>query len=169
MEDFGEIIYLLLLIAFALIGSLSKKKKKKAVVTESPEPPVTLDPWSEFEKKLWGDTEPIEPEPVIITQSPQSVGSPFTTETPDYFSEAVYSSEYNTPEILSYENVDDINKLRVKKQLKESISKKQSRYKNVDSPVFTEPVYNPVKIEFDNPEDARKAFIYSEIFNRKYE
>jgi hypothetical protein len=52
--------------------------------------------------------------------------------------------------------------------MKESISKKHSTFKNLDFPIFAESVYSPVEIEFDNLEDVRKAFIYSEIFSRKY-
>lgn len=170
MEDIGEIIYFVLIIAFALLGSLGKKKKKKATVGESPGPPAFPDPWSELEKQLTSSQKAPEPKPAVNTQRNQPEGRSFRTEIPKYSSETIYSSENDQSvyEVMSYDTVDDVSKLRVKKQMKETISKKQSAFKSIDLSKTPDTSYSPIDIEFDDIQDVKRAFIYSEIFNRKY-
>lgn len=179
MEDFGEIIYFVLLIAFALLGGLSKKGKKNKGQQGKTAIPDIPKSWEDLEKKFKEIANPqprtesaTQSRPVVTARRPvaTSVRTMVKAETPRGSSETIYSSENDQSvyEVMSYDTIDDVSKLRVKKQMKESISKKHSTFKNLDFPIFDESVYSPVEIEFENLEDVRKAFIYSEIFSRKY-
>lgn len=165
MEDFGEIIYFVLLVIFAVIGGLSKKKKKKPAEPGSPEPSVFPDLWPEKGRQFQTGRKIPEPHPAAsVREYQQAEVSSGQSEMPRH----TYSFESSMPEILSYETVDDVSKIRVKKQMKESISKKQSFFKSDESRETAEIYHNPIEIEFNDIQEVRKAFIYSEIFNRKY-
>ena len=52
--------------------------------------------------------------------------------------------------------------------MKENIFKKQSSFKTIALDELSDP-YPPLAIAFDDVEEVKKAFIYSEIFHRKYQ
>lgn len=165
MEDIGDIIYLLF-IAIAAIGSIfskSKKQKKAAAEAEKQKKSVFEEleqSWEEFEESFGkSQAEPIPAE----TYKPYV--SPFET-----VAAPAEPMKYETPahEPLSYDNAEDFSELRVKKRMKESVFKKQSTLRVVDLDDDTDESGRTINISLDKPEDARMAFIYSEIFNRKY-
>ncbi len=161
MEDIGDIIYYLLLAFVAIVSILGKSKKKKQVMesTEPEEEPKSLfeeleQSWEEFEESLdRTKSMPTEASPAKPFPSVSSV-------------ESVPSMEYKPRyEPLSYETTTDFSKLRVKKQIKESVFKSRSFLRVED---LEENDINPIEISLENADEAKMAFIYSEIFNRKY-
>ena len=165
MEDFGDIIYLLL-IAVAAIGSIfgKSKKKKLEAKTEKQEKSVFEEleqSWEEFEATIDGPLS----DPIPATPSKPYV-SPFESQPKLSTKPTKYETLKHEP--LSYDNVDDFSKLRVKKQLKESVFKKHSTLRVVDLDNESEDAERTLNISLDNQEDAKMAFVYSEIFNRKY-
>ncbi len=181
MEDIGDIIYFIMIVVFAIAGMLGKKGKKQEKqekpIPQKEEEEVIIPSWEEFEKQLQRKTEVVkpqpEPQPKPVARS-RSYESPqkktYRTEVSPESAETIYSPEYEKPvfETLSYDTVDDVRKLRVKKQMKESVFKKQSSLKTVELEELHD-TSRHLDIEFDSVEDVRKAFIYSEIFNRKYQ
>lgn len=173
MEDIGDIIYLSLLIAFILFGGFGKKSKKKK--RQQSKATIPSNTQKNREKKL-KDIVSSQPQPKSQTATShkqvrwdRSATKPLSKIPGDLF-ETVYSpkNEQSTNEILSYDTVDDVSKLRVKKRIRESVLKKQSSFKSIEMLEKTDTSFEPINIELDNVQDARKAFIYSEIFNRKY-
>lgn len=170
-DSLGDIIYFLMIAIFALAGMLGKKKKKKPTIQQDTGSPAFPNPWSELEKKLLEKEEPIQPKPTPAPQSRRTeTRTTYKNEIPSFSSETIYSSEYEEPifERLSYDTVDDVSKLRIKKQMKESISKKQSVFKSTEIKDMQADTVHPFEVAFDDVDDAKRAFIYSEIFNRKY-
>lgn len=64
-------------------------------------------------------------------------------------------------EIPTYDTVKDVSVMKAKKQVKPVKSFKELQPDELEVP-------NSYEIELDNIDEAKKAVIYSEIFNRKY-
>ena len=69
---------------------------------------------------------------------------------------------------MSYDTATDFNSLRAKKQIKESIFKTKTTFVDTLSESESATEFSPFTIDLANTEEAQKAFIYSEIFQRKY-
>lgn len=163
MEDLGDIIYFIL-VAVVAISSLFGKSKKKKPAAEQAEPKKSVfqeleQSWEEFEEMLE------KPKPKPATASPSK---PYST--PRGSAETIAPMEYEALkyEPLSYDSATDFKELRVKKQMKESVFKTHSSFRVFDLDEKAEEEASPIHVSLDNAEDARMAFIYSEIFNRKY-
>jgi hypothetical protein len=65
-------------------------------------------------------------------------------------------------EIPSYETVKDFSVMKAKKQ----VNKSTSHFVGSEVLESDDTFFNVLELE--TPDEARKAFIYSEIFNRKY-
>ena len=186
VEDIGDIFYFIMIVVFALAGMIGKKAKKQEKQGQPvPAPPkkeekeeeILIPSWEEFEKQLQRKREVVRPAPETVLQpvsKSRSHESPqrktYRTEIHRDSAETLYSPEYEQPayEPLSYDTTDDVSKLRIKKQMKENIFKKQSSFKTIALDELSDP-YPPLAIAFDDVEEVKKAFIYSEIFHRKYQ
>lgn len=62
----------------------------------------------------------------------------------------------------SFDTVDDVSTLKAKKQVARPVKH------FVENEMLVEDDLSGVELELDNPDDAKKAFIYSEVFNRRY-
>ena len=142
MREVGDYIYLVIIIIAAL-SSIFKKKKEKSLQLPVPERKTR-----NFEEILQ-EMLPMEEEPPVL----QSVSKPI-------------ESTFEAQPILTYENTTDFSTLKAQKHVNRELTNNQIREnkKIVDEELADE----IIKIEFCNPDDARKAFIYSEIFNKKY-
>ena len=69
---------------------------------------------------------------------------------------------------MSYDTATDFSTLRAKKQIKESIFKTKTTFVDTLSESESATEFSPFTIDLANTEEAQKAFIYSEIFQRKY-
>ena len=172
MEDIGDYIYFLLLAVFALSGLFGKKKKdtktpekKKSVFDQVPKS------WEELEEMM-DKTQP-EPQPTAPARPPFTIprSEPARSTTPFGSAEVISSPEYETTgyETMSYDTATDFNSLRAKKQIKESIFKTKTTFGESVPETVNEADYSPFTINLANTEEAQKAFIYSEIFQRKYQ
>ena len=177
MENIGDYIYFILLAVFALSGLLGKKKKdvkvpekKKSIFDQLPKS------WEEFEEMVGKPLQEAVPSettvldrPVLIPASKPDVKTSRQI-IPADSSEEIWSPEYEPSrfETMSYEMSTDFSKLRAKKQIKESIFKKKSSLWESDPEPENEADFRHTDINLDSTEEAKKAFIYSEIFQRKY-
>lgn len=163
MEDIGDIIYFLIIIFIAIVSSLGKKKKKKSMTAgkQTTQIPNIPSSWDELDRKLRKQSES-----VTQTRTAQA----FETVQKTQMQQHPYSAkaEKNVPAYMSYETVDDVNKLRVKSQMKDSFSKNRSTFKSkADRDLESAATHFEVSLE--NLDDAKRAFVYSEIFTRKYD
>lgn len=152
MEDFGDYIYLIAIVIAGLSSLL--KKKKPAANRQEPAMPDLDDVLPELEEEYIPRRDATtRPEPVYEEASDWY---PAQTVVP---APAVQQVE-RVP--VSYETVADFMKLRAKKtvQKKNQVSEEMKPVEVADSP--------EVQIELDSAEDVKRAFVYSEIFNRKY-
>ncbi len=150
MDNFGDLIYLVLIVIAGIGGLLKNINKKKPQNTQPDSEPETDfgDIFKEiFEKHT--SPEVIIPEKKIATQ-------PEFKETYQK-SDADYSQE----KLISYETTTNTAKLRAKKELTKPVFAKKPE----EHPESTD---NECLIKLDNINDVRAAFIASEIFNRKY-
>ncbi|OJX87663.1 MAG: hypothetical protein BGP01_03590 [Paludibacter sp. 47-17] len=153
MEDFGDYIYLIAIVIAGLSSLL--KKKKPAANRQEPAMPDLDDVLPELEEEYIPRRDATtRPEPVYEEAS--DYWYPAQTVVP---APAVQQVE-RVP--VSYETVADFMKLRAKKtvQKKNQVSEEMKPVEVADSP--------EMQIELDSAEDVKRAFVYSEIFNRKY-
>lgn len=146
MDSFGDYIYLIILVVAGL-SSLLKKKKNADVLKPAP-----IE--TEFEPEP--ETEPeADWEDVLRNLNPE-------TKTELKKEVVVEKAAFNP--IITYETVDDVSVMRAKKQVSRNTTSKRKIF-NEDEPPTISAIDD---IQFNSIDDARKAFIYSEIFNRKY-
>jgi hypothetical protein len=147
MEDFGDYIYLIA-IAIAGLSSLFKKKKTAESNQERNMPDLD-DVLPDTEEEYYPRSEPdYREEPVTMWSEPVAA----TPVKP--------VAEQWAP--VSYETVADYMKLRAKK----TVHTTHSAFESIQ-PVET-PKETGFDIELESVEDVKRAFVYSEIFNRKY-
>ncbi|MHB9055879.1 MAG: hypothetical protein ACYC2P_06980 [Paludibacteraceae bacterium] len=174
MKNSGEYIYIILLLLFALSGLFRGKNKskesKKSIFDTIPKSWEELDDMVEKQKEQTASSKtPVSPNPAY-----ESVTRPVATTlkpTASYSStETITSPEYNVNglEIISYDTATDFNKLRIKQQIKERVSKSHASLGSFNQDDGDEENTSLFEISLDSAEDAKRAFIYSEIFNRKY-
>lgn len=152
MDDIGNIIYFVALIAifvFSMIKKMKENDKKIEAQKQNAQKEVEADPWSEFEE-MFGQVTSSDELPVFDTSQTSVTVSPKSKP-------------------LSYETATNYSELRVKNRMKKSVSKTSS--------IFSKPAMKSAgemegganfEVEFEDEDDVRRAFIYSEIFNRKY-
>ncbi len=147
MEDIGDYLYLII-VAIAAIGSFFKNKSKK----NEPAPiPDTKEEEMETEYEE------------VYEEIPEEVYTPIPNKRPEVVFESSFTGMTSTPHetIMSFENTADISKLRAKNDIKKTITTKQkTSIETIEEPES--------RFSLNTVEEARAAFISSEIFNRKY-
>jgi hypothetical protein len=140
MDSLGDYIYLIILVVAGL-SSLLKKKKKASELKPAPveEDDEPQTDWEDVIRNL-------------IPESPAEEKKEFVPE----------SAAFNP--IVTYETVEDVSVMRAKKQVSRNTTSKKKIFieDNVSTPNIID------DIQLNTVDDARKAFIYSEIFNKKY-
>lgn len=156
MEGLGDYIYLLVILVAGLSSLLKKRKKQSGDYSES-ELPDMDDVLPEYD--VFEETEP-QFRPVYTqptTSDPVSTASkystPITTEN---------SMQSRSKPI--YESVRDAKLMQSRNLKKSTPISEIEAFKQVDEvpDTFVE------SIQFETVEDAKRAFVYAEIFNRKY-
>jgi len=139
MESLGDYFYLII-IAVVAISSLLKKKTKDTVLNDNPE--STNPEWEEVLRELTlPDEEPVLPQATVIVDTAEPLllnNNETTTE----------SSRFSTKPHFS-----TTNKIH------------QSTPKNDHEEAGIQDITN---YQLDTVEEAQRAFVYSEIFSRKY-
>lgn len=142
MDSIGDYVYLIIIIIAGLSGLL---KKKKTNTDTTSEPQKSKRTWEDVLRELTPIDKEIEQE---IEQEP------------------IFTPQNAKPiEVVSYETLTDTSSLRAKKQVMQSIFTNDSNKTSKLEPSISLQSEN---FQFNSIDDARKAFIYSEIFNRKY-
>lgn len=146
MDDIGDYIYLIIIAIAGLSGLLKKKKEKPTPM------PIEEDPSTVMED-VWEDFLP--DNPVVKVPEPK---------------ESFFEWEIKEKKIATYENTDDVSTIRAKKSFEKNSS--NLIHKNLvpqaaKEQVFTDD-FEDLNIMLNTAEDARKAFIYAEIFNKRY-
>ena len=144
MREVGDYIYLVLIIIAALSSVFKKKKEKTG--PSIPQPEKKIPDFKEILKEFLPEEEqkPL-PQPAVLIPAEVKVAE---------------------KAVVTYENTTDYNALKAKKQVNNDIVNNQIHEKRKFSD--TDLIDETPAIEFNNTDDARKAFIYSEIFNKKY-
>ena len=149
MDSLGDYIYLIILAVAGLSGLLKKKKDP----TKSAAPSTTKRSWEDVLRELT----PIEEDDIN-----EKYEEPVYTKVEPV---KVVPAKVVPARIMSYETIDDSSKLRAKRNTTTitSSNKMQPEQKNLVLAIQPSNEYS-----LNSPEEARRAFIYSEIFNRKY-
>ncbi len=133
--EFGDILYIVVLIVFILSGFLKKKKKVATKDQANPTPSFSGNEMQNYDD--W--------------YTEKEAERPYVKEKP-----------LNEEIIINYNSAKDISsyKSRQKQEIKETKKYDDSKITNEDDFLS--------QIELNTQEQAKKAFIYSEIFQRKY-
>ena len=138
MDNIGDYIYLII-IAIAGLSSLFKKKNKDNNAAPKPKS-VESEDFGDVLREIFGEKPQRKPE-VVYKQPEAEV------------------KKNKTENIASYENTSDISTLKAKKEVtKPATIKTVVLIEEEDSSDYS----------INSVEEARAAFISSEIFNRKY-
>ncbi|MDX9748272.1 MAG: hypothetical protein RBT57_07195 [Paludibacter sp.] len=146
MDDLGDYIYLIAIVIAGLSSLLKKRRKPEEQSGRDENHMPDLDD--------------------VLTEDdddflPRMDTAPVTT--PARNTEVYKPLERKIDQTpLSYETVADYMKLRAKKSVK------PSRSNPVYDEVNTTVDLTDLEIELESADDAKRAFVYSEIFNRKY-
>lgn len=144
MDSIGDYFYLILLILAGLSGLL---KKKKVTTTSNPNPTTTKKSWEEVLRDLI----PIEEEETLKTTE---VVTQVTTKAPEPFLNFETSAEFIVP-LDKKPTTRFVNTFF-------AMEKVENQQNNEITNGFLG------QIQLNSLEDAKRAFVYSEIFNRKY-
>ncbi len=147
MEELGDYLYLIVF-AIAGLSSLLKKRKKAKEVQEESQPTV-YEQVLEEEEDWWNESnKPIEPkaQPVVVPVS----------STPSY------STRDN---LMGYESTSKYEEIKVRKQ---KISNIQFDTTEVDENLEEKEIAESIVLNLNDVDEAKTAFVYSEVFNRKY-
>lgn len=171
MEDAGDYIYLILL-ALTVVSGLFGKKNKKKKIAEKKKPVIDIPKsWEDFDRQFNPEmAKPIAKpvtDPVRTVQKPKPAVRPVNHPSVRPL-ETISSPEYDSVgyETMSYDSTDDISKMRARKTVSKNITRSISPMHTMI--IEEEVAQGKINIELKNPDNAREAFIYSEIFNRKY-
>lgn len=138
MDNIGDYIYLII-IAIAGLSSLFKKKNKDNNAAPKPKS-IESEDFGDVLREIFGEKPQRKPE-VVYKQPEAEV------------------KKNKTENIASYENTSDISTLKAKKEVtKPATIKTVVLIEEEDSSDYS----------INSVEEARAAFISSEIFNRKY-
>jgi hypothetical protein len=140
MDSLGDYIYLIIIVIAALSSILKKKKKTQKNDQELPE---AFPDFPDLDDVIPEPEVRRVPEPVFVTTPPPPV---FQKQTSN-----------NIP---TFDNTNDMSKLRAKMSLK-------PRKEFVSTELETED-NTAIEIQLDSVEEVKKAFVYAEVFNRKY-
>lgn len=140
MEDFGNYLFLIL-IAVAMLSNMRKKKKNEAKKTEEKRP---------FEQTIGKEFSP-----VVERKEFTKIEKTFTQKPTFEKKENIYPN-FDTAE-------NDISELKIKNPVKVTI---ENSHHLIEEERPEESA--TIQLELDSPEAAKKAFIYSVIFERKY-
>lgn len=156
MEDFGSIIYLIAIVLISIFSSLGKKKKKNSTATKPKRTiPDIPNSWEELEKNF----------PNIRKEVVNK-----TTEKRISHTEEKYSFEKGETETFSrrHNAIDISKKEKIKSRIKESNFKTYMSSEPMEVKQLEDHSDGLSSFSFHDQEEAQKAIIYSEIFNRKY-
>lgn len=148
MEGIGDYIYLIIL-AIAGLSGLLKKKKPETTTDQAPAKPKRT--WEDVLRELT----PIDEEEEIKPEVPQQVK-------PHRPAQVQRHKQPEQPRHASYETVEDVSTMRAKKNVVPTATTNRPRAITTPEPEIRG------EFQISTPEEARRAFIYSEIFNRKY-
>lgn len=144
MEEIGDYLYLVVIIIAAVSSFLKKRKKAVQKANEEREfRPVVEEP--EMDADDWWNTT-IEPEPV----KPEPIKS-----VKDYFE--------IRDNLKGYESTANVEEVKVKKQNISTVN-----FKETVAEAVVESDSNYLEINLNEVEEAKRAFVYSEVFARKY-
>jgi hypothetical protein len=140
MEDFGNYIFLIL-IAVAMLSNMRKKKKSET---------KTLDEKKHYEQTTWQEFKPVEERKEFAEVEKKFTQKP------------TFEKKENTYPTFDAAG-NDTSELRIKNPVKVTI---ENNHHLIEEERPEES--GTIQLELDSPEAAKKAFIYSVIFERKY-
>ena len=139
MDSIGNYIYLIIIVSVGVI-SLLKKKPDTNANDEVPTPPST--DWEEILREI------IEPKTEEVDIPAANIEEPVEVE-----------------KVVSFENTNNTNVLRAKKQVSNLITNQPIHTSSIE---IIEEEMDTDLYQIQSINDAKKAFIYSEIFSKKY-
>lgn len=143
--DIGNLLYIAFVALILIANAFKKKKKTERRRPRNPERvgPVLADPRKSFEELLQEFTNPQQPAPPPPPARLKPIPQPAA---------AVELERPAEPVPLK----------------KKEHSAMKTEYGKFNEPEKTESKPSPYAEAFRNPDNARRAFVYSEIFRRKY-
>ena len=163
MEDFIEIIFYVVILVLSGIGSLVKNKKKNQA--QRPQPSTESYEASD-EQSMPNDVEVEENDLIRMLReaAEATAAQQHEKELLEQQQKAQLEEKQRQKELAEKARQAEI--LRAKRQAEQA--KNQTKTKKAESTPNTTNDTSIVDLDFSNVDDVRKAFIASEIFNKKY-
>ena len=139
MDDFGDIIYLLLIVGAVISGLFKRSRKAKP---EANPRPVSTEPKSDSWEEIFKQYMP-------ENQVPENQMQP------------AYQAPQPPPKYQSYETATNYDDLRVKNKFATAAFDFEDDTDDSEVDIASE-------ISLTTPSEARTAFVYAEILTRKY-
>lgn len=152
-SDLGDIIYILAIVVFGIIGALSKGKKKRGSTMPQSETKPSF--WEELTREMKGGNNVEELVEEYYDDEPEE-----QVVVPDR-SQPIVSSPLERMDSYTF------NEDRLKKESIEYSADKEARPINIARAKSLKKM-NTLKLNLNNIDELKKGIIYAEIFNRKY-
>lgn len=171
MEDFVEIIFYVVILVLSGIGSLLKNKKKQQK-KQSPAP-VFPDNADEFQTEMRQDVFDVPKNPAMSTTT-TTLDSDVVDENDleRMFREAAEMAEVKKREEEELRQIEIAEQKKkaelIRAEKAKELAKRQKKTQNKNFGVADDESTLDFALNFSDTDDVRRAFIASEIFNKKY-
>ena len=165
MEDFIEIIFYVVILVLSGIGSLLKNRKKQQKPISAPKPEVHSAE-SEMEDLVMEMNEPeVEEENELVRMLREAAAAAEAQQR----AKEIVEQQHRDEELHKKEEAAKIRRaelLRIEKE--RELAKQQEKIQNENPRVDNAENSSVFGLNLSDVDEARKAFIASEIFNKKY-
>ena len=170
MEDFVEIIFYVVILVLSGIGSLLKNKKKQQK-KQSPAP-VFSDNADEFQTEMRQDVFDVPKNPAMSTTT-TTLDSDVVDENDleRMFREVAEMAEVKKreeEELQRQQREEELSQIEIAEQKAKELAKRQKKTQNKNFGVADDESTLDFVLNFSDTDEVRRAFIASEIFNKKY-
>ncbi len=150
MEDIGDYLYLLVFAVAGLSSLLKKRKKAKEVQEQENERPTVFEQILGEEEDWWNESKE-----KFETVSPAPPINPVVTK-------QTYATR---DDLMGYESTSRFEDIKVRRQNIASVNRTEFELEEL---VDENQEDNQLDINLTGQDEAKRAFVYSEIFNRRY-
>lgn len=148
MDELGDYLYLIVFAIAGLSSFLKKRKKTQTADEEQEERPSVFEQMTEEEEDWWNSSKEQPTSQTIIVTEPVKVPP-------------IYETRDN---LMGYESTGKYEAIKVRKQNISSVQKIDVQ----DDSEMDEDDLNVMHLNLNDVDEAKRAFVYSEIFSRKY-
>lgn len=159
-SDLGDFLYIILIIAFGIIGAIGKNKKKKALLGAGPAADRKPTFWEEIQRQMTGeqisgkvfDSGDVEDEEVNLSE-PIEEEQPIISSPLERRKSYTFSEQRLKRESIEYQGLGNYGK------------QQSEPLESIKNDAIEE---DDFKLDLGDIDEVKKGIIYAEILNKKY-